>query len=152
MEKDVSVIDKVTYLKGLREQFPDIAPYGEDDWDWTWADDGYQFLEACDFGMAELMFQRLIVARPDDPDGFEGLAMVYKAIGIRGQAVLLIDEAVRLAEKRVADDYLEPEVLGEIQDAQRLIHDMPDRPTRTPVMDDEFDDGDDDEEEEESGW
>jgi len=95
-----------------------------DDLDWTWADEGYQFLEACDFGMAELTFQRLIAARPRDPDGYEGLAMVYQALGIRAQACLLIDEALRLARQRVAEDALDPEALDEICAAQRRIHAM----------------------------
>jgi len=121
----VKMLDRDAYLKGLRELFPDIKAYGEDDWDWTWADEGYQFLEACDFGMAELTFQRLIVARPDDPDGFEGLALVYQALGIRNQALALIDEAVKLAEVHVAQDKLDQDALGEIRDEQRRIADMP---------------------------
>ncbi len=141
-------LDKVSYLKGLRTQFPDIAPYGEDDWDWTWADEGYQFLETCDFGMAELTFQRLIVARPSDPDGFEGLAMVYKALGIRREAAVLIDEAVKLAEKAVHKDRMDPEALADIREMQRQIHEMPEVPDQPPEVD-EDDDGDEDDE---AGW
>lgn len=125
MMDDVKVLDRDTYLAGLREQFPDIQPYGEDDWDWTWADEGYQFLEACDFGMAELTFQRLIVARPQDPDGFEGLALVYQAIGIRAQALALIDEALQLASVQVTEDRLDPEALVEIREEKERIRAMP---------------------------
>lgn len=117
--------DGDAYLKGLRELFPDVRPYDMDDWDWTWADEGYQFLEACDFGMAELTFQRLIAARPLDPDGFEGLAMVYQALGIRAQACILIEEAKRLAQRRVAEDALDPEALDEIGETWKRIHAMP---------------------------
>ncbi len=112
------------YLNGLRTLFPEIKPYAEDDWDWTWSDEGYQFLEACDFGMAELTFQRLIASRPDDPDGFEGLAMVYKALGHKPQAIILIDEAVRLAKIRFAEEAIDLEALEEIAMSQRLIHEM----------------------------
>jgi tetratricopeptide (TPR) repeat protein len=112
------------YLEGLRKQFPEIKPYDEDDWDWTWSDEGYQFLEACDFGMAELTFQRLIASRPDDPDGFEGLAMVYKALGHKHQAVTLIDEAVRLAKMRCSQGHIDEEVLREIATTQHQIHEM----------------------------
>ena len=141
-------LDMKTYMQGLLELFPDIRPYDMDDWDWTWADEGYQFLEACDFGMAELTFQRLIAARPRDPDGFEGLAMVYQALGIRKQACALIDEARRLAEQRVAEDALDREVLDEIGESQRRIHDMPEQPAveaTTDGMADEMEDdsGDD---------
>jgi len=148
---DVKILDTETYLKGLQEQFPDVKPYGEDDWDWTWADEGYQFLEACDFGMAELTFQRLIVARPQDPDGVEGLALVYQALGIREKAEALIDEAVRLAEIHVEDDRLDEDALEEMLEEQQRIHDMPDRPVRMRSSDPD-DDGDDDDDEDEAGW
>ena len=115
------------YLKGLRELFADeIKPYDEDDWDWTWPDEGYQFLETCDFGMAELTFQRVIAARPDDSDGFEGLAMGYKALGRKPQAVILITEALRLAKEGYAKGHIDIEALEEIAMAQRLIHEMSD--------------------------
>ncbi len=113
------------FLARMQEQFPDIRPYDMDDWDWTWADEGYQFLEGCDFAMAELTFQRLAAARPRDPDGFEGLAMVYQALGIREQAILMIDEALRLAEKRVEEDALDPEALEDMRMARQRIHEMP---------------------------
>jgi hypothetical protein len=118
MERDQALAD---YVEGLYEEHPDIKPYDTDDWDFTWADEGYQFLEGCDFGMAELTFQRLIAARPD---GFEGLATVYQALGIRDWAMLLIDEAVRLAELRIAAGLLDAEVLAEITEAQERIYEM----------------------------
>ncbi len=140
-----NTLDMKTYLKGLLELFPDIRPYDMDDLDWTWADEGYQFLEACDFGMAELTFQRLITARPRDPDGFEGLAMVYQALGIRNQACALIDEARRLAEQRVAEDVLDQDVLDEITEAQKRIHAMPEQAEAEPTVDEASDDSVDDE-------
>jgi hypothetical protein len=138
-------LDMKTYMQGLLALFPDIRPYDMDDWDWTWADEGYQFLEACDFGMAELTFQRLIAARPRDPDGFEGLAMVYQALGIRKQACVLIDEARRLAELRVAEDALDREVLDDIVEAQRRIHAMPEQAAAESMEDEASDDSGDDE-------
>ena len=122
--EDVQQLSPKAYLKGLRKLFPDIAPYADDDWDWTWSDEGYQFLEACDFGMAELTFQRLIASRPDDADGFEGLAMVYKALGHKPQAVILIDEAVRLAKGKFAKGDLDEDALQDIAMNQRMIHEM----------------------------
>ncbi len=146
---DAKILDRDAYLEGLQEQFPDVKAYGEDDWDWTWADEGYQFLESCDFGMAELSFQRLIVARPKDPDGFEGLALVYQALGIRAQALVLINEAVRLAEIHVEEDRLDEDALAEMREEQQRIQDMPDRPART--MSSDLDD-DDDDDGDEAGW
>ena len=123
------MVDKQTpspaaYLKGLRKLFPDIQPYADDEWDWTWSDEGYQFLEACDFGMAELTFQRLIASRPDDPDGFEGLAMVYKSLGHKPQALILIDEAIRLAKIKYAKGDLDEDALQDIAMNQGMIHEM----------------------------
>lgn len=115
----------VAYVSGLYGQYPDIKPYDMDDWDFTWSDDGYQFLEACDFGMAELTFQRLIAARPDDPDGFEGLALVYQSLGIRDWSVLMIDEALRLSRLRLANGLLDQEVIDEMLVERERIHAMP---------------------------
>ncbi len=122
MERDETLVE---YVAGLYGQFPDIRPYDMDDWDFTWSDEGYQFLEACDFGMAELMFQRVIAARPDDPDGFEGLALVYQALGIRDWAVRLIDEAIRLARQKQESDMLDAEVLAELSAEQERIYALP---------------------------
>ncbi len=129
MERDEVVKE---YVAGLYGQFPDIRPYDMDDWDFTWSDEGYQFLEACDFGMAELMFQRLIAARPNDPDGFEGLSLVYQALGIREWAVRLIDEAVRLARTQLEADLLDPEVLKELCVEQDRILAMPVKQAANP--------------------
>lgn len=116
------------YVAGLYDRFPDITAYALDDWDWTWADEGYQFLEACDFGMAELTFQRLIAARPQDAEGYEGLAMVYHAIGLKQWAVRMIDEAVRLARAQIRAERMDVEVLSELQEEQARIHAMPAQP------------------------
>ncbi len=112
------------YLKGLREQFPDIRPYDEDDWDWTWGDEGLEFLEAGDFGMAELKFQQLIAAQPDHPDGYEGLALVYKQIQRKQEAVVLIDEAVRLAEVLMEKGHLDSQALDDMFMEQAEIRAM----------------------------
>lgn len=120
------------YVNGLKERFPDIKPYDMDDWDWTWADDGYQFLEACDFGMAELTFQRLVAARPNDPDGYEGLAMVYQAIGIRSQACMFIEEALRLANQHVTEGKIDPDVMDEMHEAHERILAMPETAPEQP--------------------
>ncbi len=122
MERDEALVE---YVAGLYGQFPDIRPYDMDDWDFTWADEGYQFLEACDFGMSELTFQRLIAARPNDPDGFEGLALVYQALGIRDWAVLFIDEALRLAKEKVDANALDKDVVVEMAAEQERIHALP---------------------------
>lgn len=113
------------YVEGLRERFPDIKAYGEDDWDWSWADEGYGYLEACDFGMAELMFQRVVVSRPNDLDGYEGLALVYQALELREPALMMIKEAVRLAQQELVEERIDPEVIAELEAEQTRILALP---------------------------
>jgi tetratricopeptide (TPR) repeat protein len=109
----------------LQKEIPDIRPGGADDWDWTWADEGMDLLETEDYLLAERKFQELILARPDDCDGYEGLALVYQAMGCKREAGLLIDHAVRIAEKLVAKDHIDQEVLDAILAEQQQIQAMP---------------------------
>jgi tetratricopeptide (TPR) repeat protein len=106
--------DRNAFLDKLRKQFPNIRPYGEEDWDWTWADEGHELLEAEDFVAAERKFQELIASQPDHPDGYEGLALVYKAIERFPESEILIEEAVRLSAALVEKDHMDREVLAEI--------------------------------------
>lgn len=112
------------FVKKLQERYPDIRPYGEDDWDWDWADEGMEFLEAGDYAHAEDLFQQLILSQPEHPDGYEGLALVYKAIGKKNEAVLLIDHAVNVAGAFQKKGYLEEGVLDAILEEQKQIHEM----------------------------
>lgn len=114
MEENDPFASIETFREGLRRRFPDIRAYGEDDWDWTWADEGMEFMEAGDFGMAELKFQQLIVAQPDHPDGYECLALLYGRLGHRREALVLIAEAVRIARQHVEKGLIDQEVLDEI--------------------------------------
>jgi|GEM_PF-3154572 len=105
----------------LRDELPEIKPYGEDDWDWTLADDGFGMLESGDVLMAERKFQELILARPDDPDGYEGLALVCHEAGNREDALYLIEHALKLAESGVAAGLLDEEVVTAIRQEQKEI-------------------------------
>jgi Flp pilus assembly protein TadD len=105
----------------LQRKLTYIRPYGEDDWDWTWADEGMEFLESGDVGMAELKFQELIAAQPEHPDGYEGLALVCELRGDLERAVVLIDEAVRLAQALLARDHVDRHVLEAIAASQSRI-------------------------------
>ena len=102
------------FRERLRERFPDIRPYGEEDWDWTWADEGMEFLNAQDYAMAELRFQELIAAQPGHCDGYEGLALVYARTGRKDEALVLMDEAIRIAQLHAREGLLENEVVGEL--------------------------------------
>ncbi|MDD4872507.1 MAG: hypothetical protein PHR77_18310 [Kiritimatiellae bacterium] len=112
------------FLKKLLKKYPDICPHKEDDWDWTWADDGFDSLEIGDYLQAEYMFEQLIVSQPDYFEGYEGLALVYQAEGKMSEAILLIDHAVKLANRLFKKDGLDREALNDIIKEQRQIHEM----------------------------
>lgn len=123
------------YLDRLRHQFPDIRPYGEDDWDWNWADEGMEALEAGDYGWAEYRFQQLIASQPNHCDGYEGLALVYRALGFKRQALILIEEALRIAQEHREKDWIDQEVVDEIRLERDMIRAMPDETPEAADMD-----------------
>ena len=110
------------FVKKLIKKHPDIKPHKEDDWDWTWADDGFDFIDAGDFPQAEYMFEQLIVSQPDYFEGYEGLALAYQAQGRQSEAVLLIDHAVKLARTLLRKDGIDRETINELVAEQRQIH------------------------------
>ena len=118
---DEPIASLAALKNALRERHPDVRPYGEDDADWTWADEGMELMEAGDYGMAALKFEELICSQPDESDGYEGLALVYQALGRSEEALLLIKEAVRLARQHVEKGYMDREVLEEILEEQDAI-------------------------------
>lgn len=114
------------YVANLRKDLPDIRAYDEDDW--TWADDGLDQLELGEYELAERTFQSLILSQPNHFDGFEGLALVYEALGKKAKAVMLITEAFRLARLFYEAKDLDAEVMEEIFQEHRRILAMPDQP------------------------
>jgi len=110
------------FVKKLLKKYPDIRPSKEDDWDWTWADDGYELLEAQDYLQAESKFEQLIVSQPDAFDGYEGLALTYQAQGRKSEAEILIDHAVKIATRSLKNDAIDREALDEMLAEQLEIH------------------------------
>jgi tetratricopeptide (TPR) repeat protein len=111
-------------LDELRKKYPDIRPNNEEDWDWTWADDGFEFLDAGDYAHAEYMFEQLIVSQPQFFEGYEGLALVQQAEGNKQEALLLIDRAVTLARNYLKIGGIDQNAMDEIVDEQRQIREM----------------------------
>ena len=114
--------DLKEFVKKLLKKYPDIRPNREDDWDWTWADDGFDFLELGELEQAEYMFEQVIVSQPQHFEGYEGLALTYQAAGRNNEAIPLIDHAVKLAKRALKKDTLDREVYNEIVGEQRTIH------------------------------
>ena len=122
---DIEDIEDVkTLVRRLQERHPDIRPYGEEDWDWDWADEGMEALEFGDYVLAEFKFQQLIVSQPRNLDGYEGLALVCQAMGRRTQALFLIDHAVKIAKAQRETGSLDAEALDEILAEQKAIQNM----------------------------
>jgi tetratricopeptide (TPR) repeat protein len=123
---DTRYSDLGSYLSALKVRFPEIRPYEEDDWDWM--DDGLDYLDDGQYGLAELTFQQLVLSQPNFPDGYEGLARVYLSSGRKAEAVFLVEEAVRLS-----GEYLERgDITAAAHDAvvalRQEILAMPDQP------------------------
>ena len=116
-------------------EYPVFAGYITS-WDWTWADEGMDLLDNGEVLLAERKFQELILARPDDFDGYEGLAMVCKAMGRREEAVMLIEHAVQLAGASLARDFIDRQVFDEVADEQREILNMPAAAPDAPGVED----------------
>jgi len=128
-EKDIQEIriesdNLKDFVKKLLRKYPDIKPHKEEDWDWTWSDEGYDAMEGGDFQLAEYKFEQLIVSQPDHFEGYEGLALAYKEEGRKSEAVLLIDHAVKLAKNLLKIDGIDHDTLDEMVIEQREIHDM----------------------------
>ena len=118
-DKEKTLLDRI--IEQARQENPDIRPNAEDDWDWTWADEGFDLLEGGDSLLAERKFQELMLAEPGQPDGYEGLAMVYCELGRKEEALVLIERAVELATDLLARDFIDPQVLDELLEEQALI-------------------------------
>jgi tetratricopeptide (TPR) repeat protein len=114
-----------SYVEQLRTELPDVLPCSDEDMDWGWVDTALELLEEGEFLLAERKFQELILARPDDMDGYEGLALVYGQLGRRREAALLIGHAIDLARRDVARDLIDPDVLDQLFAEEREILALP---------------------------
>lgn len=113
------------YVEWLRAEIPDVTPCADEDMDWGWVDTGLELLEEGDTLLAERKFQELVLARPDDMEGYEGLALVCHHLGRRREAVLLITHAIELARRDVGRDLVDADVLEQLYGEEREILAMP---------------------------
>jgi len=101
------------YLERVRREFSGIRPHRERDWDWR--DRGIQLLEEGDLPGAERQFKQLIVSQPDHHDGFEGLALTYKQMGRKDEALFLMQEALARARRFLAAGSLDQEAFETLE-------------------------------------
>jgi tetratricopeptide (TPR) repeat protein len=118
--------DVARYVEKLRKKWPDVRAYEEDDF--TWTDEGLDHLDLGEYELAERTFQWLVLSQPNHFDGYEGLALVYEAMGKRAEAVMMIGEAVRLAAAFLEKKDIDPEVFEEVLEEYRRIMAMPEHP------------------------
>ena len=102
------------FLKQLQKEIPYIKAFEEEDD--TWCEEGYDFLEKREFLRAEKKFKELIPAQPEHHDGYEGLAAVYYTQGKVQEAIMLMEEAVKIARSFLEDDSIDIEVIEEMED------------------------------------
>jgi tetratricopeptide (TPR) repeat protein len=95
------------HLDRMRKEFPHIRPFEEED-DLNWWNNGLDALEANQLSQAERIFKKLTLAQPEHFDGYFGLAQVYQHQGQLAAAILLADEAIRLAEVMLPEGDLDP--------------------------------------------
>ena len=110
------------FVKKLLKKHPGIKPHKEDDWDWTWADEGYDAMEGGDYSLAEYKFEQLIVSQPDHFEGYEGLALAYQAENRSSEAIILIDHAVKLAGRFLKIEGIDRETYADLLAEQQQIH------------------------------
>jgi tetratricopeptide (TPR) repeat protein len=126
---DTRYDDLGSYMAALKVRFPEIRPYEEDDWDWM--DDGLDYLDDGQCGLAELTFQQLVLSQPNFPDGYEGLARVYLVSGRKVEAVFLVDEALRLSSEYLGRGDITAAAHDAVVALRREILAMPD-PAEAP--------------------
>jgi tetratricopeptide (TPR) repeat protein len=107
------------FLEKLRKEIPYIKTHEEDDWDWY--NEGIEFLKKGEIEKAEKKFKELILSQPEHHDGYEGLARVYMEKGRLEEALFLMNEAIKFAERFLEDGSLDIEVLDELKELREEI-------------------------------
>ena len=103
------------HLRRMRKEFPNIRPFAEED-DINWWNDGLDAMRANQLQRAEKIFKKLVLAQPEHFDGYYGLAQVYHHQHLIPQAILFVDEALRLALPFLEDGSLEPIGMQQLKD------------------------------------
>ena len=113
-------MDVSNALEQIKNEFPHIRPYEEDDLEW-W-NQGLDLIDAGRLDQAEETFEKLTLSQPNHPDGVEGLAMVYTKKTDPHKAKIFYREAIRRAEARVEEGSMDPECVQRLRsDLDRLL-------------------------------
>ena len=89
--------------------------------DLEWYNEGLALLDRHQFEAAELKFKELIMSQPEHHDGYHGLALVYKQLGRKDEAVFFMREAMTRAKKFVDEGSMDQIALDWLkQDLQKI--------------------------------
>ena len=78
---------------------------------------------------AERIFKQLTLSQPQHPDGLEGLARTYQAMGDRAKALIFINDAVEMTVRMISAGDSDREVLVGMQELRKDIKRMSERRT-----------------------
>ncbi len=112
----------MSYRDDFKREFFQIRPGFEDDLEWF--DDGMRLLGKGKLKKAERRFKQLTLSQPQHPDGLEGLARTYQAMGQCKKALIFINDAIKMTDKMVTLGYSDREILQGMYELREEINRM----------------------------
>jgi tetratricopeptide (TPR) repeat protein len=110
------------YLKQVRKDVAYIKPHANDDLEWY--NEGMTLLRNDQLEAAELKFKELIMSQPQHQDGYYGLALVYKKLGRREEAIFFMQEAIDRAKGFLKAGTIDQEAIDWLEQELREIEEM----------------------------
>jgi tetratricopeptide (TPR) repeat protein len=110
-------------LAEFRREFPEINLHQEGSW--SWQAKGMSLLECGAARAAADQFKRLILAEPEQYEGYEGLALALRQLGDKNSALLFMMEAVSQAQRLLAEGSLDSDILEELKEELQQVEMMP---------------------------
>lgn len=118
---EVLKIFELKYIKQIREEFPNIIPFEDEENYINWHEKGFELLKADKLDQAEILFKKTLVIQPRHHNGPEGLAYVYYYKKEFEKAEYFMKHAINLARKFFKTDSIDIEVIEEIEENLKRI-------------------------------
>ncbi len=113
---EVLEIFKMKYIKEIREEYPDILPFEDEENYIDWNEGGFELLKVDKFDEAEILFKKTLVIQPRHHNGPEGLAYVYYYKKEFEKAEYFMRHAINLAREFLKTNSIDIEVIEEIEE------------------------------------
>lgn len=97
------------YLKELRDEFPEIKAFDEDDFEWI--DEANEFIRKGKIKKAEELYKKLCLSQPEHFDGFLGVARICYERSEQEKALWFMKQAVKKAKAFLTEDAIDEEVI-----------------------------------------